>query len=469
MNIVDIHIRERVPRVYIASIRGDADGTIRRRLREALLDFEPHAVCDPDAIVIDNADFARFGSQDLNQFLVDTGTDAALWGRIDDSGRQLEIHTAVAPYPKVAHENRAAARFSACVRLDPDRGEVAIPAKHAFAAALVEIARNRPAPRRLIARCITALENALEGSPATRLKHNVTETLSRLYALARADDDDIAALRHAIDLNTRVCTGIGHTDMPRLIRVLRVRAAILIRLGYRTFGVEPILDAVDTLSSAARHSTEDLDRARLDVLLADCKEALGVIRSDETLLADARRLLNSAVPYLYQNLAVEDWARAQSRLARVNLRLMQCARDSETGTMHANEAIDAVCEALTFYNATNFPFAWARVTKLMGEISSELGAMPGDVCALKDGISRFRDVLSIYTREHAPLEFATTSSELAASLCNLATHTNDPRHLESAESCLEAALEVYEIKADPEADRIAARLRDIRRRKSAAI
>ena len=467
MNIVKQHDRAKMPLVYIAGIKGDADGALQTRLREVLASVEPNAVAAPDAIVRDNEDFGRFDREALNQFLVDTGTDAVIWGSAGNG--VLEIHTAVAPYPKVAHENRLAARFQAKVPLPLNDRDIAVPVIQALAAALVEIARNRPTPQYLIQHLIAALEMASDTSPDPDQNLNVLETLSRLYALGRADDDDITALRRAIRLNTQLCARIGQTDPSRLARVLRVRAAIHIRLGYRTRSVEPVLDAVDTLSSAARHSIEDLDRARLDVLLADCKEALGEIRSDVSLLEAARDLLNSAVPFLYQTLAIEDWARAQSRLARVNWRLCLYADDAETGRKYANDAIDAVYEALSFYNARNFPFAWARVAKLKGEISSELGSIPGRVETLNDGITQFREVLSVYTREHAPLEFATTSTELAESLCTLAAQTNDPKHLESAESCFAAALEVYQVKADPEADRVAARLADVRQRISAAV
>ncbi len=467
MNIVKQLSQTRIPLVYVAGIKGDADGAIQEHLTDVLASVEPGAVAAPDALLLDNADFGRFDREALNQFLVDTGADAVVWGYAGDG--VLDIHTAVAPYPKVAHENRLAARFTAQVPLPFDDRDIAVPLAHAIAAALVEIARNRPAPQDLIVRMIAALELSGDTAPDTDRNLNVLETLSRLYALGRADDDDIGALRRAVCLNTRLCTRIGQADPVRLARVLRVRAAMLIRLGYRTRSVEPVLDAVDTLSSAARLGTEDRDRARLDLLLADCKEALGEIRHDSRLLEDARLLLNSAVPYLYQNLFIEDWARAQSRLARVNWRLAQHAGDAEAGKTYANDAIDAVCDALSFYNPRNFPFAWARVAKLKGEISSGLGSLPGRIETLNDGIRQFREVLSVYTREHAPLEFATTSADLAESLCTLAAQTNDSSHLESAESCLAAALEVYRTKADPEADRVAARLADVRERISASV
>ncbi|MCK5778943.1 MAG: hypothetical protein KAH11_09135 [Rhodospirillales bacterium] len=467
MNIVQHHDQTSMPLLYVASINGDPDGVIQARLREVLASIEPAAVAAPDMLVRDNADFGRFDREALNQFLVDTGTDAVIWGNVGDD--VLEIHTAIAPYPKVAHENRLAARFRAQVPLPVAERDIAVPMVQALAAALVEIARNRPTPQYLIQHLIRALEMTCDTSADPDQNLNVLETLSRLYALGRADDDDITALRRAIHLNTRLCAKIGQSDPSRLARVLRARAAMHIRLGYRTRSVEPVLDAVDTLSSAARHSTEDLDRARLDLLLADCKEALGEIRSDVSLLEAARDLLNSAVPFLYQTLAIEDWARAQSRLARINWHLGRYTDDPETGKKYANDAIDAVCEALSFYNARNFPFAWARIAKLKGEISSELGSIPGRVESLNDGITQFREVLSVYTREHAPLEFAITSAELAESLCTLAAHTNDPKHLKSAESCFAAALEVYRVKADPEADRVAARLADVRQLISAAV
>lgn len=377
MSIIGTHHRERIPAVYIATFGGDDGDGIQRQFRNAFAAIDPAAGAAPDLLALDRADYGRFDSEALNTFMVDTNTDALIWAHVVAPGDTLEFHAAIAPYPKVAHENRGAERFTARLPLPLTDELCTVASMQVIAAALAEKAANRPVPAGLVMHFATGLERNLRKTMPASLHANVLETLSRLNALKGAPGTDPARLRHAIDLNVRLCRQIGTEDPARHVRLLKTRAGMLTRLGTQTGGESDILKGIDALRDAAVIVSEDLGLARLDLQLAVCKAALGRLQDDRDLLADARDLLNWAIPYLYRNLAVEDWARAQAELAEIDFDLMMCATDAESGKTYAFEAIDAVSEALEFYNPGNFPLAWAEVTNLRERITSVLTSHAG--------------------------------------------------------------------------------------------
>ena len=131
---------------------------------------------------------------------------------------------------------------------------------------------------------------------------------------------------------------------------------------------------------------------------------------------------------------------------------------------YAVEALDALHEALTVYNAKSFPFDWAMAKRKLGGMLSTLGDDPENIDALYCAIGCLRDALSFYTPDKVPTDYAMTAANLAESLCTLAAHTGDPDHLKSAESCLLGALSVYKRKHDSQAAEIGRRLAVVRQK-----
>lgn len=377
MSIIGTHHRERVPAVYIAAFGGDDGHGIQRQFRNAFTAFDPAAGAAPGVLALDRIDYGRLDAEALNTFMVDTDTDALVWAYVVAPGDALEFHAAIAPYPKVAHENRGAARFTARLPLPLTEELCAVASMQVIAAALAEKAANRPVPAGLVMHFATELERSLRKNMPASLHANVLDTLSRLNAHEGAPGTDTGRLRYAVELNVRLCRQIDAEDPARHVRLLKTRAGMLTRLGAETGAASDILKGIDALRDAAVIVSEDLGLARLDLQLAVCKAALGRLQDDRDLLADARDLLNWAIPYLYRNLAVEDWAWAQAELAEIDFDLMMCATDSESGKTYAFEAIDAVSEALEFYNPGNFPLAWAEVTHLRDRITDALTSHAG--------------------------------------------------------------------------------------------
>ncbi len=379
MSIIGTHHRERIPAVYIAAFGGDDGGGIQRQFRNGFRAIDPAAGAAPGVLALDRIDYGRLDTEALNTFMVDTDTDALVWAYVVAPGDALEFHAAIAPYPKVAHENRVAEHLTARLPLPLTEELCTVASMQVIAAALAERAANRPVPAGLVMHFATGLEHKLQKKKnmPSSLRANVLETLSRLSALKGAPGTDTARLRYAVDLNVRLCRQIGANDPARHVRLLKTRAGMLTRLGTKTGEASDILKGIDALRDAAVIVSEDLGLARLDLQLAVCKAALGRLQDDRDLLADARDLLNWAIPYLYRNLAVEDWARAQAELAEIDFDLMMCATDAESGKTYAFEAIDAVSEALEFYNPGNFPLAWAKVTHLRDRITDAVTSNAG--------------------------------------------------------------------------------------------
>jgi hypothetical protein len=368
MNFTNTHRTAHIPGVYIAAFTGDGHDSIRRQLLDVLTDLESAAVSDPGTLVFDNADYGRFDTEALNTFLVDTGADAVIWGDRCGPETTFHLHAAIAPFPKVAHACRKAARFSARVPLPLDNQTVAVVIAQILGAALAEVARNRPVPRQLIDRCVRTLEPALSAPLECEIHLNVLETLAALEFARAGTSGGLPSLHKAIAHSTRASEVLGTADGQRCIDLLKVRARMLTRLGHRTRDRGKIIAAIRALKNAAPHVDDHVGLAQLDMLLAECNMQLGLMGDNRDMLKQARDLLKWVLPFFYRNLAVEDWAAAQARLAEVSWALMQRTPERAPAKGYADEALGAAHEALTFYNATAFPHEWARITAHLDEM-----------------------------------------------------------------------------------------------------
>jgi len=460
MNNIDTRASARTPIVYIAGIDGDADGTLKAWLRDCVAAFSPRAVAAPAAIVVDHTDYGRLNAEALNEFLVDADIDAVVWATGPDADGGRLFHCAVARYPKVKHAGRNARIFTLLTANAGDTASGQLLAANILGAALSDIAVIRPASPVLIDACIHAMEAALTGPLERDIYLNTLERLQSLYAVTRDDELREPNLRRAIALNERLCCELDGADTARLARLLLCRANCLASVGTRTGEVKDILGAITALKQAAPHIHDDIGRARLDVILANCKTALGAVLDDAEILTSARDLLRGIIPVLYRHLAVESWALANAHLSTACWNLY-----GNTGVFeYAVEALDALHEALTVYNAKSFPFDWAMAKRKLGGMLSTLGDDPENIDALYCAIGCLRDALSFYTPDKVPTDYAMTAANLAESLCALAAHTGDPDHLKSAESCLLGALGVYKRKHDPQAAEIGRRLAVVRQK-----
>ena len=467
MNNIDNHTRhnrERIPVVYIAGIQNDKDGAIKAWLKHAVASFTPLAIADPGTIIIDNADYDRLTPEALNEFLVDADADAVVWATAPDGNAEYCFHCAVSHYPKVKYQGRQAKVFTVATVKTGDAATGRLLAANVLSAALSEIADIRLAPSALIRGCIDAMETALAGQLERGLYLNTLEELQTLYFIAREDQGWERKLRRAIDLNERLCRELEGTDTVRIARLMHIRASKLAILGERTGNVQDIMAAITALKKAAPDTTDDVERARLDVTLANCKSALGLILGDTEILKAARDVLRNIIPVLYRHLAVESWAVAQTNLSATCWNLYGATDDFAYG----DEALDAVQEALTIYNPKNFPLDWAMAKQNLGCMLGTLGQDPKNLNALQYGIDCLRDALTVYTRDTVPMDYAMASANLAASLCTLADYTKDTDHLKSAETCLLQALDVYTAASCSAVTDIEERLDALRRKISAA-
>ncbi|WNK00751.1 hypothetical protein L2D14_04830 [Thalassospiraceae bacterium LMO-JJ14] len=458
MNNIDIRTAEHTPIVYIASIDGDADGATKTWLRSCIATFAPHAVSPPAAILVDSTDYDRLSAESLNEFLVDADVDAVVWATAPDMAGTRLFRCAVSRYPKVKHKGREANTFTVRTANAADPATAELLAANILGAALTEIADTCPASPVLIGACIHAMETGLTGTLEHDLYLLTLDRLQSLYFAVREDENWDRNLRRAIDLNERLCCELENVDTTRFARRLKDRASYLAVLGARTGEVADILAAITALKKAAPHFTENIDRARLDMTLANCKSELGLILDDTEILLSACDLLRSIIPVLYRNLDVQNWAMAQANLGAACWNVYRSAGEPE----HAIAALDAMHEALTVYNPKAFPLDWAMAKNNLGSMLSALGDDPENIDALYRGIDCLRDALTIYTRDKVPMDYAMTSANLAESLCVLALHTNDTDHLKSAEQCFSDVLRIFKRSNDPKVADIEQRLAVIR-------
>jgi|GEM_PF-3596894 len=460
MNNIDIHTSARTPIVYVTGIDSDPDGTARAWLTDCIAAFSPLTAAVPAAVLVDNTDYGRLGAEGLNEFLVDADIDAVVWASAPDANGKRHYHCAVANYPKVKFAGRDAEIFTLRTANTGEDATGRLLAAIIIGAALSEIGAVRPAAPALMDACMQAMEAALDEPIERDLYLNTLERMQALYAVVRDDDRREPSLRRAIALNERLCCEIDGADTARLARLLQHRANCLASLGAHTGEVKDILGAITALKQAAPHIRDDLGRARLDVMLANCKTALGSILDDAEILTSARDLLRGIIPVLYRHLAVESWAAAQAHLSASSWLLYGAAGNFDD----AVEAVDAAHEALTVYNAKSMPFGWARAKSNLGVMLCTLGDDPENIDTLYCGMDCLRDALSFYTPDRFPADYAAISGHLAQALGALAQHTNDPAHLESAESCLSDALDIYRCNDDPKATEIDVQLAAVRRK-----
>jgi CHAT domain-containing protein len=129
----------------------------------------------------------------------------------------------------------------------------------------------------------------------------------------------------------------------------------------------------------------------------------------------------------------------QNNLGNAYVRLA-AVRDREG---NLERAIAAYREALTVYTPETAPLEYATTQNNLGAAYSELAAVRDREGNLERAIAAYREALTVYTPETAPLEYATTQNNLGNAYSELAAVRDREGNLERAIAAYREALTVY--------------------------
>ena len=105
------------------------------------------------------------------------------------------------------------------------------------------------------------------------------------------------------------------------------------------------------------------------------------------------------------------------------------------------EAIDLYRKVLSHYTREKMPFDWATTQNNLGNALARLGERESGTGRLEEAVAAFRAALEEWTREKVPLGWATTQNNLGNALQRLGERESGTERLEQAVAAYRAALE----------------------------
>ena len=105
------------------------------------------------------------------------------------------------------------------------------------------------------------------------------------------------------------------------------------------------------------------------------------------------------------------------------------------------EAVVRYKEVLTHYTRQKVPLDWATTQKNLGNAFLRLGERESGTARLEEAVEAYREALQEWTREKVPLSWATTQNNLGFALSRLGERESGTERLEEAVEAYRAALE----------------------------
>ena len=107
------------------------------------------------------------------------------------------------------------------------------------------------------------------------------------------------------------------------------------------------------------------------------------------------------------------------------------------------EAVVRYREVLTHYTREKVPLNWAATQNNLGAALASLGERESGTERLEEAVGAYREALKEYTREKVPLDWAMTQNNLGATLARLGERESGTERLEEAVGAYREALKEY--------------------------
>ena len=114
----------------------------------------------------------------------------------------------------------------------------------------------------------------------------------------------------------------------------------------------------------------------------------------------------------------------------------------ESGSARLEEAVAAYRAALEEYTRDRAPLRWATTQMDLGNALEMLGERESGTAHLEEAVAAYRVALEERTRERVPLDWAITQENLGVALLTLGGRESGTAHLEEAVAAWEACLTV---------------------------
>jgi hypothetical protein len=300
------------------------------------------------------------------------------------------------------------------------------------------------------------------GIPPEVLDQLVRSRTQLLEDFINANKDTISLLKQNLDLNERQIRGAldaaGEASVPP-----EQLAAKLLEIGQR----------YKALLSAAAPQPDD--SAKIAALKADTKSAIerGDLAQADRLLADIEKLQDEELGRLALTRAETSAQRGDLALTRLlygeaaghfaaaagkvpaereDVRLQYLEREAlslswQGSQLGDNAAASASIEKyrliLTLRSRDRAPLDWAATQNNLGNALWTLGERESGTARLNEAIVAYREALKVRTRERAPLDWAATQSDLGVALMTLGDRESGTARLDAAVVAYREALKEY--------------------------
>jgi tetratricopeptide (TPR) repeat protein len=117
--------------------------------------------------------------------------------------------------------------------------------------------------------------------------------------------------------------------------------------------------------------------------------------------------------------------------------------ERESDTARLEEAVEAYRAALEERTRQHVPLQWATTQNNLGIALAALGKHEAGTAWLERAVEAFRAALEEWTRERVPLQWAMTQNNLGTALVILGARTGQPDLLKKARDAITAAREVH--------------------------
>ena len=135
---------------------------------------------------------------------------------------------------------------------------------------------------------------------------------------------------------------------------------------------------------------------------------------------------------------------SDERRARLNVALgdaLATLGERESGTERLEQAVTTYRAALHQYTRDRAPLDWATTHNNLGNVLAILGERESGTARLEQAVAAYRAVLQERTRERFPLDWAATQNNLGNALSALGERESSAERLEQAVAAYRAALE----------------------------
>jgi tetratricopeptide (TPR) repeat protein len=123
--------------------------------------------------------------------------------------------------------------------------------------------------------------------------------------------------------------------------------------------------------------------------------------------------------------------------------VLQALGERESSTVRLHEAVTAFREVLKEYTREHMPLDWATTQNNLGNALLALGKRESSTARLDEAVTAFREALKEYTRERVPLDWATTQNNLGNTLATLGMRETGTAKLKEAVTAFREAMKEW--------------------------